>query len=119
MILKVVFCNFLNRYVLISIGMQIVADNFQYVLELPKIPEVAFGTKIVRRSTLWPNEPRESTASFWSVPSFSSLNKEVMTIPRILIQISKANNEVNLKSLSNKDVDIDLVLEMLEALTVA
>nr|XP_014085187.1 uncharacterized protein LOC106614150 [Bactrocera oleae] len=51
-------------------------DNFQYVLELPKIPEVAFGTKIVRRSTLWPNEPRESTASFWSVPSFSSLNKE-------------------------------------------
>ncbi|XP_011203945.1 uncharacterized protein LOC105226652 [Bactrocera dorsalis] len=51
-------------------------ENFEYVVELPKTPDLAFGTKKERRNTLWPYEPRGSVTSHWSLLSFSSLNKE-------------------------------------------
>lgn len=87
MMLKVVFCIFVNRYALILICIQIVAENFQYVVERPKTPEVAFGSKIERMSKqLWPySSPSIGSADSFSILTsrpFSSVNKEVRTTLR-------------------------------------
>ncbi|XP_011180106.1 uncharacterized protein LOC105210693 [Zeugodacus cucurbitae] len=55
-------------------------ENFEYVVELPKTPKVAFGTKVERMSTnMWPyTSSMGSNESYSSITSatFSSLYKE-------------------------------------------